>query len=590
MNGQRDGNGVWTSDRRGFALITVLLVLVVVGALVVAATMFGSNQLLISKYHERTNQLETVADAGLERARALLNGDKTLYPDSGFQALEVNSPVADAGGSPIPGVKRSLYVGPAGITSGQYGVFGMILSVVEDEGGGRAVRRQQVFQESFAKFAYFTDVEPSNISFGGGDQIFGPVHTNDYLKIYSSGATFHDETRTARTVQGEQYGTFKKGYEENVPPIPMPETADLNKLQNQAVAGGTFFQGDTQGPDGSATTRIEFVAIDLNGDTDATDSNEGFIRVYRSNDASWVTADVPAGWSNPMRNSENCGHYHADGTFVVADDHGGGGGDNWVASLSNATRRCYLGGSDSIFGGFQANDAVGPGQWLQYAGTPDPLLTGRPDAAYLFPLSRELNPDFKGVIFVDGKVVISGRLRGRVTVAATDQIIIGDDVTYATDPGLGTCEDMLGLFSGTEVVVADNTLNAPVRPANGMNYFTYDDTKDEFIHGVVLALNIFTVENYAGGSTRDEPCEGSLWGRGCLYLTGGIIQTTRGAVGTIGWVGGTGYVKRYSYDACAAQQPPPYFPTTGHFTRGQYYPVDPVGFSVAELYEEFQAN
>ena len=182
-------------------------------------------------------------------------------------------------------------------------------------------------------------------------------------------------------------------------------------------------------------------------------------------------------------------------------------------------------------------------------------------------------------------MLLSGRLRGRVTVAATDEIIIGDDLTYASDPGLGTCADILGLFSGGKVVVADNTLNAPLRPATGSNYFTYDDTKDEFIHGIVLALDIFTVEDYASGDTKAEPCEGSLWGRGCLYLTGGIIQTTRGAVGTIGSPGGTGYVKRYSYDRCGATAPPPYFPTTGHFTRGQLYLVDPAGFSVASYFD-----
>ncbi len=33
------------------------------------------------------------------------------------------------------------------------------------------------------------------------------------------------------------------------------------------------------------------------------------------------------------------------------------------------------------------------------------------------------------------------------------------------------------------------------------------------------------------------------------------------------------------------QQPAPYFPTTGHFARGHYYEVDPVGFDVAQYYQ-----
>jgi hypothetical protein len=30
--------------------------------------------------------------------------------------------------------------------------------------------------------------------------------------------------------------------------------------------------------------------------------------------------------------------------------------------------------------------------------------------------------------------------------------------------------------------------------------------------------------------------------------------------------------------------PPPYFPTTGHFARGRQFEVDPVGFNVASYY------
>lgn len=571
--------------RGGFALVTVLLLLLTAGALLLAATMLASNQLLVSSYYERSASLETVADAGLERARALLNADPSLYPDSGYTVLEAEADVPDGSGGSLPGVERSLYAGPTGITSGQYGIHGSVVSVARDGGGGVAVRRLRVFQESFARYAYFTDVEPSSIAFGGGDEIWGPLHTNDELKIYSSGATFHDEARTAETVQGGQYGTFEEGYEEHVPEIAMPETAELTKLETQAIAGSTRFPGSFTAGSGSATTRIEFVALDLDGDGSTTGEDEGFLRVYQSGDDGWVAADVPPAG---MEHSENCGHYHPDGTFVSAADHPAP--DSWVASLTSSTRRCYLGGADSLSNGFVADD--GRGQWLPWPGPTITEVSGRDDAGYLFPINRPLNPDFKGVVFVDGDVVISGRLRGRVTVAATGEIVLGDDLTYATDPGAGTCDDILGIFGGDRVVVADNTLNAPIRPqGGGSNYFTYDDSRDEFIHGVVLALDVFTVENHGGGSTRSQPCGGTQWGRGCLYLTGGVIQRERGPVGTDTWgPGGTGYLKRYSYDACAAESPPPYFPTTGHFARGATHPVDPVGFSVSSFYERFQAN
>lgn len=567
-------------NERGIALVVVLLVTLVVAALAVSSAMIANNASLIVRYSERVSVLEAVADAGLEEWRARLNGDKTLYPDSSYQAVETAAAAYHADGSIIPGVRRTTYVGPIGATSGQYGVFGSVVTVAEDDYGNKVVRRLEIVQESFAKYAYFTDVEPVDISFGGGDQIFGPVHTNDYLKIYSSGATFHGPVTTARTVQGAQYGTFKQGYTENAGYIAMPSTADLAKLRTQAQAGNTAFAV----PAGSAL-RIEFVAIDLNGDNLLSGADEGFIRAYSGRDARWVGGYVPVDYSsNYLRNSRNCGHYHPDGTFVVAGDHtSASGSDSWVVSVSSSTSRCYLGGADSLFGRFRPSD--GTGAWLSWPGSVHPRLGGRADAAYLFPITRPLNPAFKGVVYVEGDVIVSGVVRGQVTLAATGTITIGDDLTYATNPGSGACRDILGLFAGGNVVVADNTLNAPVVPGRGNNYFTYDDTKDEFIHAVVLTLNLFTVQNYASGATTAERCEGALWGRGCLYLTGGIIQRQRGAVGTIRSWGGTGYVKRYSYDSCAFESPPPYFPTTGHFARGRLYEVDPTGFSVDRLFD-----
>jgi hypothetical protein len=70
-------------------------------------------------------------------------------------------------------------------------------------------------------------------------------------------------------------------------------------------------------------------------------------------------------------------------------------------------------------------------------------------------------------------------------------------------------------------------------------------------------------------------------GRGCLFLTGGIIQEARGAVGLSSV---EGFSKRYSYDRCAVVNPPPYFPTTGRFNDNRYYELDPVGFNVTTLF------
>src|SRR5690606_23645835 len=190
---------------------------------------------------------------------------------------------------------------------------------------------------------------------------------------------------------------------------------------------------------------------------------------------------------------------------------------------------------------------------------------------------------------VTGDVAISGVLRGRVTLATTGNIVIADDITYATDPAAATCNDILGLFAGNDIVVSDNAINAP-RNSSGSYWGSFDSTPDEIIHAVLLTLGSFTVENYGSGGSNYDLCEGANSGRGCLYITGGIIQDRRGAVGQRSGTAVTGYLKRYSYDQCAASAPPPYYPTTGYFGRGRLFEVDPTDFDIAEYFDRITAG
>jgi hypothetical protein len=218
-----------------------------------------------------------------------------------------------------------------------------------------------------------------------------------------------------------------------------------------------------------------------------------------------------------------------------------------------------------------------------FTNTPSVAVSSRrADAKYLFPIHRSLNPNSKGVIYANGSVAVSGVLRGRVTLYATGTVAIIDDLRYANDPGLGVCADILGIIAGADVAVADNAINTPQLVTSSTRR-SLDDTKDFYLHSVMMALNAsFGVENYDTGPTDFNDCEGSDNGRGCLYLSGGVIQVERGAVGQSD---GHGYTKRYSYDRCAIMAPPPYFPTTGRFNDSRYYELDPVGFDVKELFK-----
>lgn len=589
------------ADQRGIALVLVLLLVVAVGALGLAAITLSGNTTLINAWDERQDELETVAEAGLEAGRSRLNSSRALFPDSGYVTLEDGAAVTDAAGRAIPGVRRYTYAGPIGVSTGQYGVFGSLVSVARYANGDRVVRRADVTQESFAKYAYFTDVEGS-IVFGGGDQIQGPVHSNDTIRIHSTGAAFKGPgmVTTAKRVKNPEYATFVGGRKENAGRIELPQTAELTRLQGYAAAGGTSFTEPAGGNPGTARMRIEFLWIDLN-DNRAAEPDEGFFRVYVSNRDWYLMGQQPpggGGWTT----TPNCGFWRSlgpgRGRFVIPDS-----GSNAAARraiLTAAARRCFLGGDptfrhDSVFDPESWNTGNRQG-WVPrpfaWSGAMPARIAARGDRDFLYPLSRTFNPDFKGVIHVSGSVALSGTVRGRVTVAATSNIFIVDDLTYSIQPGGSSdCQDvdMVGLFAGQNVTVADNSLNTPQQiPGAGATWYSFDDSNTGlFLQGVVLALDVFSVQNHTQGPTDANDCERTNWGRGCLYLSGGVIQETRGAVGLSD---GHGFLKRYSYDVCAAKKPPPYFPTTGRFSRSRYYEIDPVNFDVASFYRRWNAG
>ena len=591
-------------NTRGIALPTALLITLMVVGMATTALMMSTNGRLLRKANERIRQADLATLSGLEEARSRLNGTSTLYPDSGYVTLENGVTVTDGAGTAIPGARRWTWAGPSGVSTGQYGVFGSILSKTTI-GNATTVRRRDINQETFAKFAYFTNSEGSGICFGSGDQIQGPVHSNDQICINSGGATFTGKlTTAAASISGQNYGTFSGGYTLSAASITMPTVTQLNAMASYATQGGTYFDigvddaasshtadaaGRTAGDAGEARTRIDFVAVDLNADGDSTDSDEGFFRVYMgtgNNSERYVSGSAPAdqGGTEGMRYSPNCGDYSSShtSTFLPSSDHTTGGTHNWSASLSDNTAKCFLGGDPALTNGWVASNARG--KWIQYTTSPDSRLVslGRPDRNYLFPLSRSLNVNFKGVIYVNGKVGVSGVVRGRVSVVSPNSIIVLDDLRQANDPGTGICDDIVGLITTGDVLLSDNVLTSPQAKNNGGSLKTFDETGSEFIQAVILALGVFTVENYSTGPTSSttgrENCEATNWGRGCLYLTGGVVQETRGAVGQ---ADGHGYKKRYSYNACAGTNPPPYFPTTGRFEPNRIYELDPTGFDAA---------
>jgi hypothetical protein len=151
-----------------------------------------------------------------------------------------------------------------------------------------------------------------------------------------------------------------------------------------------------------------------------------------------------------------------------------------------------------------------------------------------------------GLIYVKGDVFISGLVNGQVTLIATKEIYITDDILYADSdaatgqPAPGT-SNLLGLISLDDIVVTDSEANRT----------------DCRINGALLAIDDeFTVEHYASGNPR-----------GTLTIWGSLSEYQRGPVGTLGNSSVvTGYNKDYHHEARLLDTPPPYYPVTGQYS------------------------
>jgi hypothetical protein len=267
------------------------------------------------------------------------------------------------------------------------------------------------------------------------------------------------------------------------------------------------------------------------------------------------------------------------------------------------------GGSDTTF-----TDSTQFGFWQRWSGDSGPVTAalnaipaGTPSSGYaaqairLWPLHRSLNPNTHGVIHVHGPIVLSGVLRGSVTVyAATTggqigQVGYGDDLVYAQDPGAVTCANLLGVISDDDQLILDNAINSPQKSNGGFIYRWTDgddngmSTAHDFVlHGVTMSRQgTVGVENYGSHPEGLGPCNAANSGRGCIRQAGGVIEENITATYTNK---GDGFGENRSVDVCLNTQSPPYFPTTGRYIDNRFYEIDPARYNITTLFQSMQGG
>ncbi len=196
----------------------------------------------------------------------------------------------------------------------------------------------------------------------------------------------------------------------------------------------------------------------------------------------------------------------------------------------------------------------------------------------LFPISRTYNPNSRGVVYVNGRIFLSGTVRGRATVYVNGVAVLSDDVLYDADPADTTnlCRNNFGLIARDSIMVSDNALNRPRvydTPAATADYtLTLGSNREFDFEGIAMALggsfntfnpNVATATN----PVYTCPTAGSFTAAGgCLHVTGGTIMRTYAAPYTA--TANSGLRPLRELDPCQMQnRRPPHFPLARTLVR-----------------------
>jgi hypothetical protein len=333
-------------ERRGSALILVLIMTLSLAGLAISAIYLSSSANLLTRYYDKERNYRYGAEMAIALGKSRVNRDTTLaLPDTGMLQILTGASLSDAAGVTIPNVKVNLYGAYTGDTSGRFGKFVTLVAQAYDTGGTRMVRRLDLTSESFSRFAMFADSFPSGLVYGTGEFIRGRAHSNNnwYSQSSAPGPTYYDTVSATGSVNGTATYTF--GFLTGVPKIAFPTVTKLAALPGYATAGNLNFapvsgtqrwdsvsNGTSYDLSGQVTakavslvaraTRVRFkpVDVDLSG---TIEESEGFMEVFdiaAGIDTGSLRVDLPETAPTPVTNIvmlNQCGILATDSTTIA---------------------------------------------------------------------------------------------------------------------------------------------------------------------------------------------------------------------------------------------------------------------------------
>lgn len=525
-------------DDRGIALVTVLGVSLVLSLLVIASTVYAVASQKNARRDQDWHAALAAAQAGVDEYISHLNQDGNYWrygnpaaPYSTGSSVTLPSPPNPAflGWMPVDG--------SGGRAKFRYDVNNssfMSQGIIKLQATGRVGKRTRTVEvnirrTSFLDFLYFTDYETKDpalyvkgtnydqltpaeaqvecakhwyegrrdegldvggrcvpVSFGNRDQINGPMHTNDTIVVCGS-PKFHDVASTSWRSGRPRYrinSTSGCG-------APVPQFR---------FSGDPRFQPNLELPPSVNTLKRE---VDTSYTATPGCLYVGPTKIVLNGNG---TMNVTNGWTKP-------------------------GGPAWCGTGPGRP----LPANGVIY----VEDVPTPADASTLPEPSTPCRVNGNSVGYPVP------EDITTYGCTTGDVFIEGTLRGALTVAAENNVIVTWHLDYATGT---TGTDILGLVANNYVQVYH-----PVRCIS-TGYGACDlgvkgstRFKDARISAAMLALNhSFLVQNSVSGERQ-----------GLLSVTGSIAQRYRGIVGV---EERSGFDKNYVYDPRLRYASPPRFP------------------------------
>lgn len=242
-NSNRDGE-------RGSVLIVVLIIMAAVAAIAVGMSFMARTESALAANDVQEKETFYMCESAVEEAVHYLNSLGEPFRGSGTNR---DQPVAFLTGATREHGTVTVYLDAKDTNTSQATRY-VEISARAVHANGRAAKALsvRVGQQNFSRYAYFSDIElrasGTKIWFASGDNLYGPVHTNDQFHI-SGAPVFHQEASShAGTLDYYAGGPptdtpdFKKGVTLGAATIPLPQ--DLSILKAKAHASdGLFITG-----------------------------------------------------------------------------------------------------------------------------------------------------------------------------------------------------------------------------------------------------------------------------------------------------------------------------------------------------------